>query len=187
MRGSVGVQSILVLSVCFGCGGPGGREAVQPEPAVDVVVTPEVERLRRLLAEGLEVDAVDAEGRTELMAAAFDGRNDIAELLLEHGAEVDRRDGAGRSALMYASSGDYPDTVDLLLRHGADANAADSEEGWTALMWAAAEGHQPVVELLLRHGAQPGTADRDGERAIDHARKRDQSHIVALLEGRPTS
>ena len=52
-------------------------------------------------------------------------------------------------------------------------------------MVAAAEGHRPVVEVLLRHGADIRMTDQDGDAAIDHARVREQTHIVALLESWP--
>jgi ankyrin repeat protein len=178
----------LAAAVLFGCARPPDEaEAVKPALATDDDATSELERIRRALEQGLDVDEADADGRTRLMSAAFDGQTDVVTLLLEHGAEVDRRDPEGRTALMFGASGPFPGTVELLLRHGADVNAIDSAEGWTALMWAASEGQQPVVELLLGHGADRQAADQDGERAIDHARKRGQSHIVALLEGGPGS
>lgn len=151
----------------------------------DPGVAARLERVRRSLEQGLDVNKADVDGRTSLMMAAFDGYADVVALLLENGADVDLRDSAGRTAVMFASSGPFPGTVELLLQHGADVNDFDSAEGWTALMLAAAEGHQPVVELLLRYGADADATDQDGERAIDHARKRRQSHIVALLESGP--
>lgn len=158
----------------------------EPAPAdLDPAATARLEWVRRSIEQGLDVDEADAGGRTPLMMAAFEGITEVVALLLEHGAELDRRDEAGRTALMYASSGPFQETVELLVRNGAEIDAADTAEGWTALMFAAAEGHQPVVETLLRLGANPSSADQDGETAIDHARQRGQTHIVALLESRP--
>ncbi len=53
------------------------------------------------------------------------------------------------------------------------------------MMFAAAEGHEAVVVVLARHGADIEMTDQDGDAAIDHARKREQAHLVALLESRP--
>ncbi len=140
-----------------------------------------LERVRLSLEQGLDVNKADAEGRTSLMMAAFEGYTEVAELLLDYGAEVDSNDSAGRTALMYASSGPFPQTVELLIENGADVNRADTAERWTALMLAAAEGHRPVVEILLKHGADIALSDLDGDSAIDHARERGQTDIVALL------
>ena len=188
----------FVVAVLVGCGSSSEESRPQPPPtaaAPMLVETPEtappvrdpaaaarLERVRRSLEQGLDPNKTDPDGRTALMMAAFEGHTDVVELLLDHGAEVDRRDGAGRTAMMYASSGPFPETVDLLIRRGAEVNLADTAEGWTALMVAAAEGHQPVVEVLLRHGADIRMTDQDGDAAIDHAREREQAHIVALLE-----
>ncbi len=150
-------------------------------PVTDSAAAARVERVRRSLEQGLDVNKADPEGRTALMMAAFEGYTEVVEVLLDYDAEVDRRDGSGRTALIYASSGPFPQTVELLIENGADVNRADTAEGWTALMMAAAEGHQPVVELLLRHGADIELTDQDGDSAIDHARERGQTDMVTLL------
>jgi len=156
-----------------------------PNPGLDQASADRLERVRQSLQQGLDVNKADADGRTALMMAAFDGYTEVVELFVEYEAEVDLRDGAGRTALMYAASGPFPQTVELLIKSGADVNLIDTVERWTALMIAAAEGLQPVVEVLLRHGADIDITDADGDAAIDHARNRKQSHIVVLLESWP--
>ncbi len=190
----------IAFAVLVGCGSSpedSRREPPRATAAPEVAETPQstppvtdpaaarIERVRRSLEQGLDVNKADANGRTALMLAAFDGYTEVVRLLLDYGAEVDRRDFAGRTAMMYASSGPFPQTVELLIQSGAHINRVDTAEGWTALMVAAAEGHQPVVEVLLRHGADIEMTDQDGDAAIDHARERGQTHIVDLLESWP--
>ena len=181
----------VAITVLIGCGSPpDDSPPEQPRSAVgqensDPAAVARLERVRQLLEQGLDVNQVDADGRTPLMMDAFEGYTEVVDLLLNSGAEVDHRDGAGRTAVMYASSGPFPQTVELLIQSGAQVNRIDTVEGWTALMVAAAEGHQPVVEVLLRHGADIEITDQDGDAAIDHARERGQTHIVDLLESWP--
>ncbi len=191
----------VALVVLIGCASPPGNNppespstVVEPEAVeapeiktlgMDPATKARVERVRQSLDQGLDVDKAGPDGRTALMMAAFEGYTEVAEVLLDHGAEVDRIDVSGRTALMYASSGPFPQTVESLIEHGADVNHADNAEGWTALMMAAAEGLRPVVDLLLTHGAELDLTDQDGDAAIDHARERGQTDIVALLESWP--
>jgi ankyrin repeat protein len=184
------IVGLTALALVLGCSPPGNNSqpaqtAAAPPPVKDPVAEARLERVRQSLEHGLDVNKADPSGRTAVMMAAFEGYTEVVKLLLDHGAEVGRRDGAGRTAMMYASSGPFPQTVELLVQNGAHVNRADTAEGWTALMLAAAEGHQPVVEALLRHGAMIEMADQDGDTAVDHARERGQTHIVALLESWP--
>jgi ankyrin repeat protein len=63
--------------------------------AIDV---PSTRMLRRLLAEGLSPDLVDANGNTPLMRAAMVKNTLAVEALLEHGADRSARDAKGRTA-----------------------------------------------------------------------------------------
>jgi len=183
----------VAMAVLIGCGSspddsPQERSrsevAKAPEaapPVTDPATAARLEKIRRSIDQGIDVNQADADGRTALMMAAFDGYTEVVELLLKSGAEVDLYDGVGRTAVMYASSGPFPQTVELLIQSGADINRIDTAEGWTALMFAAAEGHQTVVKILLRAGADIEITDQDGDTAIDHARQRGQTHIVDFL------
>lgn len=99
-------------------------------------------------------------GRTALMAAAANGRDDLVELLLrpEHasavGAVDQRLRDDGDSALALAVRHGRSGCVRLLLHGGADADAA-SHGGWSPLMTACEAGRHELVELLLANRASP--------------------------------
>lgn len=139
--------------------------------------------VRELLGQGVNVNAVDAEGRTALDFAAFNGHLEILKDLLKAGAVVDVRDSMGRTPLMYASTGPFPESVLLLLENGADPNAVDSDEHFSAVMHAAAEGHLEVVRILIDHGADHTLKDIDGDDAASFARQNGHSQVVEYLEG----
>jgi ankyrin repeat protein len=138
--------------------------------------------VRRLVLEGTSVDVADAEKRTPMMFAAFNGHTAVAEYLLDAGAMVDTKDSNGRTALMYAASGDFAETIGLLLKRGADVNVQGTLEGFTPLMTAAAEGQVEVVRLLLDHDADRSLKDTDGDTALTFARQNGHTEVVALLE-----
>ena len=192
MKATFRVVSRLALVACLaGCGGEEQEAPTSPEPPSsptpsmkDPALEARLEKIRQALAEGLDVNLADGNGRTPLMMAAFDGDTAVIELLLTSGAEVGKADVAGRTALMYAATGPFPETVELLLARGADVNRADTAEGWTALMLAASEGLRPVVEVLLAAGAEIERTDFDGDTALDHARTRGQDEMVEFLASR---
>ena len=132
---------------------------------------------------GIDVNAIDPEGRTALMLASFGGHSRVVQMLCENQANPNLRDINRRTALMYAATGPDVRTVEILLAHGAEVNVTDGDEGWTALMFAAAEGHLDVVRMLLDRGADPGLTDSDGESALVFASQNGHDRVVALLQG----
>jgi ankyrin repeat protein len=53
------------------------------------------EAVKLLIDLGLDVTAVDTDGRTALHGAAHKGRNEVVQILADHGAKLDARDGGG--------------------------------------------------------------------------------------------
>lgn len=102
--------------------------------------------VKRFLATGANVNAVNKDDGTALMHASAKGHTDIVDFLLNEGAEINARDKSGATALIYGSR--HAPVVNLLLNKGADVNAVD-KKGLSALTYAIVEGHSSVVELLL--------------------------------------
>jgi RNA polymerase sigma factor (sigma-70 family) len=74
--------------------------------------------LETLFVEGVDVDALDADGQTMLHWAAKAGHLEAVELLLDCHADPMRRDHAGRTALQLALSGGHQRVAERL-RHPA--------------------------------------------------------------------
>jgi ankyrin repeat protein len=142
-----------------------------------------IQLVRDALTSGIAVDVPDpVQGYTALLMAAYNGHQDVVELLLSHEAEVDVRDKAGKTPLMHACSGPFADAAARLIDAGANVNAMEWTEGFTPLMTAAALGQSDVVELLIRNGADRGMMDRDGDTALSHAKTAGHRQIVELLQ-----
>jgi ankyrin repeat protein len=58
-----------------------------------------LEAVKMLLDIGLDVNAVDGDGRTALHGAAHKGRNAVVQLLVDHGAKLDARDLGSRDTV----------------------------------------------------------------------------------------
>jgi ankyrin repeat protein len=112
-----------------------------------------------------QVDAVNKDGMTALMAAASSGRDGMVRLLIENEAKVDARDNDGWTALMYASSGGHWSAAKELIEAKADVDATE-KKGWSPLMMALYNGRGSVSERLIKAGAKMPAKAPNGLNAI---------------------
>ena len=77
----------------------------------------ELDRVRDLLKQGVDVNVKDRNGKTALMEATRHGHADVVRLLLDKGSDVNAKDNEGRSPLDLATAGDYTEIVELLQKH----------------------------------------------------------------------
>ncbi|MDP3070400.1 MAG: ankyrin repeat domain-containing protein [Opitutaceae bacterium] len=147
--------------------------------------------VRRLIAEGVPVDATNDVNHTALMAAAWNSQTAVVTFLLSIGANVNRRNAHGYTPLhcSVATPSAKPDLqrecARLLLDRGAEVAALD-HEGGTPLMSAAWFGCLPAVQLLLERGASASTMNKRGQTAADLAQQRGHATVARVLTtGRP--
>jgi len=124
----------------------------------------DVNGVKKMLAEGANVNSRDAVDRTALHFAAIRAQPEMVRILLDQGADVNAMAGPSQmfqrtlTPLHYAAMADIDniDVVRLLLDRKANINAR-SDEGRTALHYASASGQVHVVQLLLEKGAKMST------------------------------
>src|SRR6058998_2384824 len=93
----------------------------------DAILSGDLERVKREIAAGANVNQPDQMGATPLHDVAWSGNREIARFLLEHGANVKARHTEGGSQpLAYACIKNDIPMVELLLSFGADLRAADN-------------------------------------------------------------
>src|SRR5882724_11701188 len=155
----------------------------------------DIEVLRALLDHPVDLNAGDFAGFTALMWAAGHSNLAAVKLLLAKGADVNAahtrkipmKNGviavSRMTALMVAPKS-APDVMEALLDAGADVNARDIR-GMTPLMLAVAcDAPDPrIVKLFLDRGADPAVKSKDGELALDWARKFNRPDVLRLLGG----
>jgi len=136
--------------------------------------------VKRLIDEGVDVNAREASGATALLLALSEGNTDVAQLLIEAGVDINAQDNKGRNALGFASATGQTEIVKLLMGSGVDVNAKD-RAGRTALMFASAEGTTEVVQLLIEAGADVSANDNEGRTAYMVASYFGHTEITQLL------
>ena len=129
--------------------------------------------VRRLLADGVGVDAPGDVGLTALMLAAKGAHVLVVRALLAAGADVHERATdsasgfAGLTPVHFAVGAvgvrapAMDRTLAALIRVGADVNAKD-RDGWTPLHYAASLARHRLVTTLLAAGANPNARAREG-------------------------
>jgi len=135
----------------------------------------DVEWVRDLIAEGVDVNAADEHGWTALLFAARDGRLPMAEYLLGEGARLDVRNSSGGQPVHLAAAWNRLSVLEFLVQKGARIDAVD-DDGWTPLHHT---NHLPMVEFLLEAGADPAAKAKDGRTPMDLA---EDPEILALLK-----
>jgi ankyrin repeat protein len=112
----------------------------------------DVEAVRSLLGQRVDVNAPGSEGTPALHWAVRIDDMEIARLLLTAGADATLVNRYGLAPLPIAASNGSASMIRLLLDAGADPNVTDAA-GETALMTAASIGSLDAVTLLLDRGA----------------------------------
>jgi hypothetical protein len=142
-----------------------------------------LEGVKKLVAEGADVNAPSEEGFTPLITAIMYNRGDIASALIENGANVNGRGGGGITPLMAAAMQGNKDLAGLLLTSGADVNAV-TPEGFTALK---AASSKDMAAFLISVGASEnpveGRTDLSRAELQETLRKVWDDTIAALQKG----
>jgi hypothetical protein len=154
--------------------------------AIKAVENNDAATLAKLLDKGLDVNAAPGFMSMTLLCRAFlCGHDDIALLLLQRGATLN----------MFEKSGSYEDNMALGVIARLDILKTAFEkfptlereinkkrEKHTLLSAAAHDGQADVVRFLLEKGAMPDIKCKDGETALEMARRKGHESVVAVLE-----
>lgn len=84
--------------------------------------------VEELLALGVDLNRLNADGCNALWLACYNGSHAVIERLIAAGINIDQQNGNGASCLMYVSSNSKPDLVKLLLEKGANLNLKNFDD-----------------------------------------------------------
>ena len=147
----------------------------------DAAMQRDTASVTRLLKEGFEVDAGQADGATALQWAAYHGDAKLTEQLLKAGAKPTAANRNGSTAMWLAASTGDAKVIETLLKGGASANE-ELPLGRTPLMLAARSGVVEAVRVLLKHDADPNASEiQRGTTALMQAADQGHAEVIELL------
>jgi ankyrin repeat protein len=139
-----------------------------PKPMAAELVTAirnaDEQLIRKLLDNGADVNARDAEGNTPLILASFYASPECIELLIDQGADVNAANKAGATALIRAAT-DYEKTH-LLVAAGANVRVRTALGNTPLILAARRPSNSRTVLLLLERGADAAERNDAGIGAV---------------------
>ncbi|XP_067653153.1 uncharacterized protein [Haliotis asinina] len=126
----------------------------------------DLERVKRILAEGHVDINYRRDSMTPVMAAAWKGHSDVVEFLVGRGADVSLVDRGGYNVLHWACAGGHLETVKLIVSMNVVDINSRGKYSRTPVMRAAWKGHSDVVQFLVGRGADMSLVDRGGNNVL---------------------
>jgi ankyrin repeat protein len=141
----------------------------------------DVQAVRKLLAEGSDLAALNKDSKPVLWMAVRGGNIEVVRLLLDAGADPSLQDPRVGTPLHLASRTGQTDVVELLLDRGADINALSNRLDETPIWQAVRRRRVSVVRLLLDRGADPNHVWADGSTVLHMAGGMGNREMVTIL------
>ncbi|MCK9822620.1 ankyrin repeat domain-containing protein [Nocardioides cavernae] len=174
---------------------PSGEPTADPtaDPALDAALIEaawagDVDRARRLVRRGADVNAQDGTRQSAFLIATSEGPVELLDLTLRHGADVGAHDGFDGTGLIRAAERGLADVVGRLVQTRIELDHVN-DLGWTALHEAVVLGDgagtaRATVRVLLAAGVDTTIrSGRDGLTAEQHAREMGYADLARLLAG----
>uniref|UniRef100_A0A061R177 Ankyrin repeat protein n=1 Tax=Tetraselmis sp. GSL018 TaxID=582737 RepID=A0A061R177_9CHLO len=163
------------------------------EQVLNAAAKGDVESLKKALASGANVNAVDPKtGDTPLIVASHKATGDneqnelahhfveVVDFLIKSGATVNATNNDGATAVYNAVWNKNVEMVLRLIKGGANVNASD-HDGFTPLLDACYNEHTDLAVILLSAGANVNAANNDGDRPLIVAAKKGNEDLVKIL------
>ncbi|MCL1931789.1 MAG: ankyrin repeat domain-containing protein [Treponema sp.] len=139
-----------------------------------------------LIAAGADVNMKDNTLQSAYLIATSDGFTELLKKTLKAGADVHCTDSYNGTGLIRAADRGHVEIIKELLKTDIRVNHIN-KIGWTALHEAIILGdggkrHTEVVQLLVNAGADVNLPDKDGVTPLAHAKSRNFTAIIKILE-----
>lgn len=162
------------------------RNDLEQTPLLLASANDRVDVARLLVALGADPDALDHQHDTPWLVTGVTGSVAMLEALLPANPDMSIPNRFGGLSPIPAGERGHADYIARVVTTGVDINHVNNL-GWTALLEAVVfgDGSQRYIDLvtsLVEAGADISIPDNNGATALDHARKKGQNGVAAVLE-----
>lgn len=149
---AAGLSIMLLLQGCTdkseSTNTPGKETSIMTDALHRATEQQDTEQVKKLIKDGVDINAQDSQGRTPLMIAAYNEDYDTAKVLIKAGADVNIQDNMKNNPYLYASAEGYNDILRIIIGAEADTKITN-RYGGTGLIPASEHGYVEVVDMLL--------------------------------------
>lgn len=127
-----------------------------------------VEKVKKLIAEGADVDAKDKYQSPVWEYALRTNNKEIMQALIDGKVNLEQPNRDGKTALMAAvfQSRSYKDMAKFLIEKGADVNARSTDKSTKDMTPLFFTDDKDLVDALIKAGADVNAKDAEGETAV---------------------
>lgn len=171
--GPIGIVIVAVLASLSAAG--------NSLPLIDAVKAGNVETVRALIKQRVDVNAASPDGTTALHWAVKSNSRELAQVLIAAGAKANAANRYGVTPLTLAATNGNAALAEALLKAGANPNVTVGE-GETILMTAARAGNVETIKALVAHGADVNAVEQwQGQTALVYAAVENHADAVRVL------
>lgn len=139
--------------------------------------------VRKLIADGADVNELESSGDAPLIMAAYLGHTEIVKLLLEAGADVTVLDPSMKATALHAAAyAGRTEAAKLLIQYNIDIDKQGPYNGYTALHDAIWQNNVETAEVLINAGANLNIKSKDGQTPLEFARAKKHTKIADMIE-----
>jgi uncharacterized protein len=143
----------------------------------------DIDRVQKLIQQGVNVNELDANQDAPLVIAAYKGYTQIVKLLLEAGADVKVVDPEMKATALHAAAyAGRTEAAQLLIAYKIDINKQGPYNGYSALHDAIWENNIETAKVLIDAGANLKIKSKEGQTPLELAQARNRKEIIALIE-----
>ena len=150
---------------------------------VDAVKHNDFKLVKKLIAEGADVNQKDSSGNSLLIISSANGNAEIVELLLSSGAALNAVDANMKATALHAAAYlGHPKVMKLLVEQGIDLNIQGPYNGYTALHDAVLQNNIEGVKILVESGANVNLKGHDGNTPLMLAKRQGNLEISEIFK-----